>query len=222
MRAVSLWQPYASLIFAMIEDRAVKPTETRCWELPVWMINERGIVHAAKTKRGMGRGMPEELHELCMDVFGCGYIYSLPYGAALGTAVFGKARPMPEAQPASDEDRIAGDWTAGRWAWPLTQPRAFKEPVPMRGFQRFWTPTEDVRAAIHSQSPAPGETHFHTCEACFHVWSHENREGASHLCPKCNAGPFTEGWGSFRAAHEERVRLKSIPSQTASQGEKKP
>lgn len=211
LRAISLWQPWASLCFAAFPDEEfpIKRHETRGWPLPQIVTGKRVIIHAAKNRKGIGRGMDAALHDLCMDAFGCGYNYSLPFGAAIGTARLVLSLRMDECQPANDSDEIAGDWSAGRFAWRLSEARAFKTPVPMRGFQKFWTPVEDVRAAIHSQSPALGEAHFHVCERCFHVWMHEARASASHKCPKCEAGPFTEGWGSRRSAHDAMVALKT-------------
>lgn len=205
MRAVSLWQPYASLCFV---GDPYKGTETRGRAMRT-LSGKRNIIHAAKSRRGMGRDMPEELHELCVDAFGCSYQHSLPYGAAIGTAVFGDWTSSESTSPLSDEDRIAGDWTPGRFVSRLTEARAFHTPVPMIGRQGPWTPAEDVSAAIHKQYPYVGEPHFHVCKSCFHVWVHQAQPMQSHDCPKCEAGPFTEGWGSYRSAHEAMVALKA-------------
>lgn len=211
MRAYSLWQPWASLCFA---GDPFKGHETRGRAAPC-LADQRVIIHAAKSTRAFGRDMPEELHELCMDAFGCSYRHSLPYGAAIGTAMFGAWEPTEMAKPISDEDRIAGDWSPGRFVSRLTQAREFQKPVPMIGRQGPWTPAEDVSAAIHTQRPYVGEPHFHVCATCFHVWMHEAQPAQSHQCPKCDAGPFTEGWGSYRSAHEAMVALK-VPHATAS------
>jgi len=205
MLAVSLWQPYASLCFV---GDPYKGTETRGRAMRV-LAGKRNIIQAAKSKRGMGRDMPEELHELCLDAFGCSYQHSLPYGAALGTAMFGEWTPSDTTLPLSDEDRICGDWAPGRVVSRLTEARAFQSPVPMLGRQGPWTPKEDVSAAIHSQHPYVGEPHFHVCRSCFHVWMHEAKPMQSHDCPTCHAGPFTEGWGSYQHAHEAMVALKA-------------
>lgn len=52
--------------------------------------------------------------------------------------------------------------------------------------------------------------HYHGCQACQHVWDHdpparsatEDEVTAAHICPKCNAGPF-----SFACEDEREARL---------------
>lgn len=59
------------------------------------------------------------------------------------------------------------------------------------------------------------EIHFHVCAACFHIWNHSPAASMiagkkAHCCPECSAGPFRDGWKSYRAAHAEMVRLKTL------------
>ncbi|MCC6789763.1 MAG: hypothetical protein IT547_18175 [Hyphomonadaceae bacterium] len=211
MRAISLWQPWASLCFTAFpgEEFPIKRHETRGWPLPQSMVGQRVIIHAAKNRKGLGRGMDAALHDLCMDAFGCGYNYSLPFGAAIGTARLVLSLRMEECQPTNDSDEIAGDWSDGRFAWRLSEARAFKEPLAMIGRQGFWKPTEDISAALHTQRPALGEQHYHVCEACFRIRCHGTKHIESHICETCGAGPFTDGWLSYRLAHEAMVEMKS-------------
>lgn len=53
-KALSLWQPYASLIaIGAILPEPVKPYETRSWPPPPWLIGQRIAIHAAqKIDRG--------------------------------------------------------------------------------------------------------------------------------------------------------------------------
>lgn len=72
--------------------------------------------------------------------------------------------------------------------------------------------------AIHTRRPYMGEPHFHVCGACSHIWMHDAAPAQSHDCPKCEAGPFTEGWGSYRSAHEHMVALKQAVPAPAAEG----
>lgn len=99
------------------------------------------MIHAAKTDRGY-RTMSEELHELCLDVWGCGYNYTLPRGAFLGSGIAGESFAMREDLPrwgaAHEEDFICGIWGAGRYGWPFDDTQALPAPIPAKGQQGFW------------------------------------------------------------------------------------
>ena len=82
--------------------------------------------------------MSEELHELCMDEFGCGYNCTLPLGCILGTVVFDYRIATEFCEPRDDEDRIAGDWRHGRYAWPMSRVTPFAVPIPAKGKQGWW------------------------------------------------------------------------------------
>ena len=42
MKALTLWQPWASLVIA-----GAKPYEFRSWSPPRWLIGQRIVIHAA-------------------------------------------------------------------------------------------------------------------------------------------------------------------------------
>lgn len=135
---ISLWQPYASLIFAKLPDQAnfVKQHETRSFKPPQKYVGGYIGIHAT-AKFPPIKSIPEDLHELCMDVFGCSYNHSLPQGAILGAVRISGGLPTESVTP-WDEDRIAGDWTHGRFAWPLSDVTPFSVPLPMKGKQGWW------------------------------------------------------------------------------------
>lgn len=59
----------------------------------------------------------------------------LELSAGLGTAVLGKPVTVTELfAGTADSDRL----DHSKWAWPLTDVRPFKTPIPCRGFQGFW------------------------------------------------------------------------------------
>lgn len=131
---ISLWQPYATLIFRRRKKNETRPAGTplpnRYVGVPV------GI--AATASFPPLKLMSEELHELCMDEFGCSYNYSLPLGCILGTVIFDRRVPTTEMLPADDDDRICGDWRPGRFAWPIMSVAPFVAPISAKGKQGWW------------------------------------------------------------------------------------
>jgi len=153
--ALTLWQPWASLIAA-----GCKPFEFRRWEAPRWVHGKRIAIHAGarKVKR-------EEVQELLVRLqtdggFGTGLTVGpaialldralsapgmLPLSAVVCTAVLGRPVRAAELVAAGDSDRVDHHV----WGWPLTDVRVLAPYVPARGAQGFWiwTPPAEVRDA---------------------------------------------------------------------------
>ena len=130
MPVITLWQPWASLIFS-----GHKRCETRSFAPPFKYVGRRIAIHAAA--RSVGR-VGDELADLCYSAFGFGWKYSLPRGAILGTAVLGGFYPTEKLSPPED-DRIAGDWSDGRYAWQLLDVEPLSSPLPAKGKQGWWS-----------------------------------------------------------------------------------
>lgn len=153
MHAISLWQPYASLIAI-----GAKPYETRHWSPPPNLIGKRIAIHAAARKPTQA-----ELDDMQFDVeeaFGfCHWHLRIPYGAVVCTATLDAAfqlgeraentnwsaarvvkrmttRVMPECFTVRYDN--FGDYSPGRWAWLLKNIEPLKEPVPAKGKQGWW------------------------------------------------------------------------------------
>lgn len=140
---ISLWQPFASLMFEWDRERGqtVKSHETRGFKLPDKLIGQWVAIHAT-AKFPAARYISDDLNALCYERFGCAYNYSLPFGAILGIVRFGAAIPTGEAAPFQHEDEItAGDWTPGRWAWPVLEAKKLGTPLPAKGKQGWWRST---------------------------------------------------------------------------------
>jgi hypothetical protein len=162
MKALTVWQPWASLIIA-----GAKPFEFRGWRAPRSMIGQRIVIHAAARKidrddavalyrlRHMRDRSPELAQawaETCLladqaeDALCKAFVDDLPMGAGLGTAILGEPRNgleiaeefgVPRAND-SDRDEHAN------WGWPMLEIERWPVPIPMRGAQRFWNwPTPD-------------------------------------------------------------------------------
>lgn len=162
--AISLWQPWASLIFATSADgERFKHHETRHWVPKPGFPVKRGsrlIIHAAKTTRGFS-DMPDAFARLCYEAFGEGYRDKLPVGAAIGTVTLADWYPAADTAAMHEADRLCGNWSYERFAWLLDDPEQFATPIPMKGQQSFWRVGGE--SALHepkapkpkSEKPAP-------------------------------------------------------------------
>ena len=136
MPAVSLWQPYASLIAA-----GVKPWETRDFAPPQRLLGKRIAIHAAKRVPRRGE-LGEDVEAAISAALGRDDWFGrdgLPLGAVVCTAVLGGAvriRAPADNNGMAEFDRILnkgseggvigrlaiktdlfGDYSAGRWCW---------------------------------------------------------------------------------------------------------
>lgn len=151
MRAITIWQPWATLIMI-----GAKPYEFRGKSFREYpnapQIRERIVIHAgarairlaevldlyAKCLNGGGatglivdKAIP--LLERLISAYQCRGI--IAEGAALGTAVIGSPRNAGGMFTAVPHDSDRGDFN---WAWPLTDVVPFVPPIAGRGAQGFW------------------------------------------------------------------------------------
>lgn len=159
MKALTIWQPWASLIIA-----GAKPYEFRGWRPPASMIGQRIVIHAAARKidkvgaMGLWNTLVERDYddigrilaaETCLHPEAAEPILSrvfqegadpLPMAAGIGSAIIGEPRlgtriaeefGVPRAND-SDRDQHAN------WGWPMLEIEAWADPIPMRGAQGFW------------------------------------------------------------------------------------
>ena len=156
MKAITIWQPWASLI-ALGE----KKYETRSW--PTKYRGKIAIHAAAKELKDL----PEEIRAIIKDK-------DLPLGAIVATAdlvnvwhiVYNPgadvdaaakidigAESMSTNKHAPDfDDYIVptekemqlGDWTPGRYAWELDNVRILPEPIPAKGKQGLWNIADEL------------------------------------------------------------------------------
>lgn len=162
MKAITIWQPWASLIAC-----GAKKYETRSWA-----TSYRGpiAIHAAMkdyadmmsseqisaTMRAFARTRYEVPHTRA----GGGYDYVWPYGAVVATAElvgcwkthklengnYGIRMQVPlmhgrygfETVEISEQEALFGDWTLGRFAWELANVKLLPAPVPVKGKQGLW------------------------------------------------------------------------------------
>lgn len=128
-RAISLWQPYASLIALKL-----KQYETRHWQ-----TSYRGLlaIHAAK------RWTQEEWYAIDKlstkhDEIYRGLHYPLPLGAVVCICKLVQCH-RTESLKVSELERSVGNFAPGRFAWQLEVVEVFDTPIPARGAQGLWT-----------------------------------------------------------------------------------
>lgn len=144
MNAITLWQPWASLIAV-----GAKHHETRGWR-----TGYRGMlaIHAAarvptvldmeplRDALELARGRRPELVpglEALVKAHGG------PRGVVVATCRLADCFQITEANtPADAIDVCAGNWEPGRWAWRLEAVVEWLDPRPVRGKQGFfhWAP----------------------------------------------------------------------------------
>lgn len=124
MKAISLWQPWASAI-----TLGLKHIETRGWA-----TTHRGplAIHAAK------RWTPEE-RDTCTHfarLHGLPELADPPRGAIIGVANIVAVLPSEALEEGlSETERSFGNYGPGRFGWLLEDVVAFRVPIPYRGMQ---------------------------------------------------------------------------------------
>ncbi len=163
MKAITVWQPWASLIMVGAKPFEFRPKSFLAYVSPP-RIGERIVIHAGArpikpaevedllsrlddpdNTTGLEPALARKLLERCRAA---AKYQALPLGAGLGTAIIGKPRNAGHIfrMPVADSDRAAEDLSAFNWAWPLSDVKPFDAPIPMRGAQGFWNWPEKIAA----------------------------------------------------------------------------
>lgn len=149
MRAITLHQPYATLIAV-----GAKKIETRDYAAPQYMVRfgDTIAIHAAKQKV-KASGLTTIEYQLITKILGPTWAASMPYGAVVATAKItdvkrvnqpadaplkylprkpnqGAANPNPEFH--------FGGFAVGRWMWILEDVEPVDPPISARGYQGWW------------------------------------------------------------------------------------
>jgi hypothetical protein len=149
MKALTVWQPWASLIMI-----GAKPFEFRGWDFakrePA-LVDATIVLHAGArpvraneiedlwqrlgTEDDTTGLVAEKARELLTRVRAAYKNRLLPLAAGLGTVRLGRPRNAGTifGRTMADSDRGAFNY-----AWPLTDIAPFAAPIPMRGAQGFW------------------------------------------------------------------------------------
>lgn len=128
MRALTVWQPYATAILQHGKD-----IENRPWKPPVDLYGKRIAIHA---------GLRIDRAALA-EAADAGYPLpdTIPTGVLLGVV------RLVGAHHADTCRCGCSPWAdADRWHWELADPRLLPTPVPCRGLQRLWTVPPGIAA----------------------------------------------------------------------------
>lgn len=149
MKAISLWQPWSSLIAC-----GAKRVETRHWRAPARLVGTRIAIHAAKTTSHLDVCATEPFDQYIPH----GRL--LPLGAILATVQLVRCTEMTDETIAAlrgrnPHEHAFGHYAAGRFAWVLTDLQAL-DPVPWRGAQGFFdVPDEALGIEPTQGAPEP-------------------------------------------------------------------
>lgn len=170
MKALTIWQPWASLILV-----GAKPWEFRSWQPPRWLIGKRMAIHAGARpvkpkevralilglKGGFGLERPALLEEPALALLErverglveakkptlATQAYRLPMSAVIGTAIVGEpmrgdkcAQAIGLGRAGNDSDR---DGTFN-WGWPMLEIKPLLPPVECTGAQGLWDFRGDI------------------------------------------------------------------------------
>jgi hypothetical protein len=134
VKAISLWQPWATLW--LLSDPDEKVFETRSW-----YTGYRGplLVHAAKKKDGEVReclSHPYFVARLALHGLNPS---DLAFGALIGKVDLIGCCSTHLVFPMSEVEKQAGNWEPGRFAWERApHPEIFSAPISFRGSQGFF------------------------------------------------------------------------------------
>lgn len=135
MKAISLWQPWASAMAL-----GLKPDETRHWT-----TSYRGLlaIHAAKRWTADERDFTEIM----------GLPSDLPLGAVVAVGTLVAIRPAGIRRlELSEAQQEWGNYADGRFAWLFRDVVGLREPIPCKGAQGFFELATDVGEAVLQQA----------------------------------------------------------------------
>jgi len=131
MKTLSLLQPWASLVVM-----GVKKIETRSWK-----TDYRGplLIHASLGKKGSLLSAEAPFKKFIKA------FKSLPFGSVIGVVLLEDVVPVEhlllsdhELASLTMEEKAFGDYSKGRYAWLLTDPKIFDHPIPVKGTLGLW------------------------------------------------------------------------------------
>lgn len=149
--AIGLWQPWASLCFTA-DPSLRKMLETRNRRPPLKYVGGHILIQATVAWPA-AKLISESLHELARAAFGSAYKATLPRGSLIGSVTLSGGVRTEDIRDTLDAVQLAaGDYGDGRFAWPLSDPRPFPQPVPAKGKQGWW---HFPASALPQQDPRP-------------------------------------------------------------------
>jgi activating signal cointegrator 1 len=148
MKALTLWQPWASLV--AMEHKAI---ETRCWSTKY--RGELAIHSAARLPaKYLGASSRQDaFRDQLADIFNVrrdrddragmhvdDVLRLLPYGKILCVVRLTEVTEIDEMlrETIGYRERLFGNYEDGRYAWHLEKPDIFEQPIPAKGNRMLW------------------------------------------------------------------------------------
>lgn len=131
MKAIALWQPWASLwLGPKVHETRHWPTKYRGWLL----------VHASKH---LESECGSDVDEVCINQFGTQWRMNVPRGAIIGAVKLEHCQPCDSVlrdflENESPDNFVCGNFADGRYAWRRGDVVKFARPIPFRGSQGFF------------------------------------------------------------------------------------
>lgn len=145
MKALSVWQPWASLI---------RP-DTKTIESRDWTTRYRGelLIHASKRWTEAER-LAANRAARALERFGLPPLPDpLPLGCVVALTVLTDSRAMREAPDPINAE--FGHYGEGRAGWTLEDIRVLHEPVPWRGAQGLWNVSAELERLVREAIGKP-------------------------------------------------------------------
>ncbi len=151
MKALPLWQPWASLVAA-----GAKRVETRHWPAPPALLGRRIAIHATQTRDHLHCVATEPFRGRLRDAHQAGELVliggELPLGAIVATVVLDRCRAITPASATELLEHDPYEYAFGnysltdgpRYAWVLTHVEALARPVAFRGSQGLFEVPDDL------------------------------------------------------------------------------
>lgn len=143
MKAISLWQPWATLI----------PLQQKKFETRSWSTDYRGpiAIHAAKKwDRSLYAISKSEPFKTSLGHYGDDPD-SLPRGCFVAVADLVEVHPVYDVcHRISYQERCFGNYGPGRFAWQFENIRAIDPPIAGRGYQGLWNLPDDIAELLKS------------------------------------------------------------------------
>lgn len=142
MKAISLWQPWASLWL----------TESKIHETRTWPYPKHGMlaVHAAKN---IARDFPDRTRGIVERHFGLDWEKRLPRGAIIGVVEIIDCLKVAEVYPTGEgempDDFWCGNFTGERFAWRRRRALVLPKPIEFRGRQNIFSVPDDIAPALN-------------------------------------------------------------------------
>ncbi len=185
--ALTLWQPWASLIAG-----GAKRFEKRGRPPPHRLVGQRIAIHAA-ARMPRWSDLDEETHDAMCEALGPGHRLAIPLGVIVCTAVLTEA--LPAARVPHD---LFGDYSPGRWAWRLEDVRRIDPLIPAKGMQLWGWPWRVPDGVI------------------VRYWVPRTRKAGAHTGPfRRHRDPWISRGSRGRHSRSERCRLAADPHRTS-------